>query len=133
MATTIRMRRGGRTHSPYYRVVVIDSRSRNRGRVLDEIGIYHPCARPEPRMEIDMAKALTWLYKGATYSDTARSVMSKMGVMAAFAAGTKPEDVKVEAPAAVESTEAAAPAAEASVETASAAPEIFEAQETPEE
>ena len=48
MATVIRLQRGGRTHAPYYRVVVMDSRNRTRGAVVDQIGTYHPCAKPEP-------------------------------------------------------------------------------------
>ena len=102
MATVIRMKRGGRTHAPYYRVVVMDQRDRTRGRVLDEIGVYHPCSRPEPTIELDAGKALDWLYKGAVCSDTARKVLSQKGVMAAFAKGAKPEEFAPAAPAASE-------------------------------
>ena len=58
MATVIRLQRGGRTHAPYYRVVVMDSRNRTRGSIVEQIGTYHPCARPEPTSEIDSEKAL---------------------------------------------------------------------------
>ena len=116
MATTIRMKRGGRTHAPYYRMVVIDSRKRSRGRVLEEIGIYHPCAKPEPLAEIDGRKALAWLQKGAQVSDTARSLLSKQGVMQAFASGSKPEDLPEATP--VEESAEAAPAAPEQPESA---------------
>ncbi len=89
MATVIRLKRGGRTHAPYYRVVVIDSRSRARGREVDQIGFYHPCARPVPVAEIDQDKALAWLSKGARTTDTVRDVLSKKGILAAFVAGKK--------------------------------------------
>ena len=98
MATTIRMKRGGRTHAPYYKVVVVDSRRRTMGRVIDEIGVYHPCARPEPRTEVDVKRALHWLHEGAEPSDTVRSVLRKKGVMKMFADGVKAEDIVVEAP-----------------------------------
>ena len=117
MATVIRLKRGGRTHAPFYRVVVMDGRQRTRGRVIEEIGIYHPCARPEPRMEIDAKRALYWLHDGAQPSDTVRSVLAKKGVMEMYAKGTKPEELPDEAPA----EEAAAPAETteaAAVETA---------------
>ncbi len=91
MATAIRMKRGGRTHEPYYRIVVIDSRNRNRGLEIDTLGVYHPCARPEPVSEVDVAKALEWLRKGAQPSDTARSVLRKLGVMKHFHDDTMPE------------------------------------------
>jgi len=94
MATVIRMQRGGRTHAPYYRVVVMDSRDRTRGQEVDQIGVYQPCARPEPRVEINAAKALDWLYKGAKPSDTARKVLSRYGVMAAYNDGKKPEEME---------------------------------------
>jgi len=92
MATAIRMRRGGRTHSPYYRIVVIDSRHRDRGPEIDTLGVYHPCARPEPVSEVDVLKTLDWLNKGAQPSDTAKSVLRKLGVMKHFAEGTVPEE-----------------------------------------
>ena len=91
MATAIRMRRGGRAHDPYYRVVVVDSRSRSEGRVIDQIGVYQPCARPNPIVEIDAAKALDWLSKGAQPSDTVRNVFSKKGIMRLFASGQRAE------------------------------------------
>ncbi len=86
MATVIRMKRGGRTHAPYYRVVVIDSRSRVRGRELDAIGFYHPCARPLPLAEVDTEKALSWLALGARPSDTVKNVFTQKGIMAAHVA-----------------------------------------------
>lgn len=86
MATVIRLKRGGRTHAPYYRVVVMDSRYRTRGREVDEIGFYHPCARPEPKTEIDKDKALAWLARGAKPSDTVRTVLTERGILAEFKA-----------------------------------------------
>ena len=87
MATVIRLKRGGRTHAPYYRLVVMDSRGKMTGRVIEELGIYHPCARPEPLTEVKEDRALDWLSKGARPSDTVRSIFSKKGIMAKHAAG----------------------------------------------
>jgi|LSQX01.2.fsa_nt_gb small subunit ribosomal protein S16 len=92
MATVIRMKRGGSKGQPYYRIVVQDSRNRTRGRELDILGYYHPTARPEPVSEINVHRALDWLGHGAQMSDTARSVMSKLGVLKHFHDGTRPED-----------------------------------------
>lgn len=85
MATVIRLQRGGRTRAPHYRVVVMDSRRRSRGRVLDTIGVYDPCGRPEPRVEIDREKVFDWLSKGAQPSDTVRNILSANGILEAFA------------------------------------------------
>lgn len=95
MATSIRLRRGGRTHKPYYRIVVIDSRSRDRGPEIANLGVYHPCARPEPVSEVDVHKTLEWLGKGAQPSDTAKSLLRKLGVLKHFADGTKPEETVI--------------------------------------
>jgi small subunit ribosomal protein S16 len=89
MATVIRLKRGGRTHAPYYRVVVTDSRSRTRAREVEQIGFYHPCARPNPLAEIDKDKALLWLSRGARPTDTVRQMLSSKGIMAEFAASKK--------------------------------------------
>jgi small subunit ribosomal protein S16 len=93
MATVIRLKRGGRTHAPCYRVVVMDSRTRARGREIDTIGYYHPCAKPAPVIEVDKAKALDWLAKGAQTSDTVRSIFSTKGIVAHRGSTKKAEDV----------------------------------------
>ncbi len=91
MATRIRLKRGGRKAKAYYRIVVQDARVRRNGPELDIIGYYHPAAQPEPVSEVDTHRALDWLNKGAQMSDTARSVLSKMGVLRHFHDGTVPE------------------------------------------
>ncbi len=91
MATRIRLKRGGRKAKAYYRIVVQDGRARRGGPELDIIGYYHPAARPEPVSEVDVHRALDWLKKGAEMSDTARSVLSKLGVLKHHHDGTMPE------------------------------------------
>ncbi|NLV43700.1 MAG: 30S ribosomal protein S16 [Candidatus Hydrogenedentes bacterium] len=91
MATKIRLKRGGRKGKPFYRIVVQDSRVRSKGRDLDTLGFYHPAALPEPVSEVNVHKTLDWLAKGAQLSDTARSIMSKTGVLKHYHDGTRPE------------------------------------------
>ena len=106
MATVIRMKRGGRTHAPYYRVVGADARAKITGRVIEQLGIYHPCARPEPVIEVNREKALEWLGKGAKPTNTVRNVLSRMGVMAEFHASKNPaKDAAAAAPAASSESE----------------------------
>lgn len=81
MATVIRLKRGGRTHDPYYRVVVMDSRERRQGKEIEIIGYYQPKARPNPIIKIDGEKLKNWLDKGAIPSDTVRSLIRKTGVL----------------------------------------------------
>ncbi len=80
MATVIRLKRGGRTHDPYYRIVVMDSRERRQGKEIDIIGYYQPKARPEPITKIDKEKLKQWLEKGVRTSDTVRSLIKKMDI-----------------------------------------------------
>ena len=89
MPTVIRMKRGGRAHDPYYRVVVTDSRAKATGRVIEEIGVYQPCARPKPKTEIRETRALEWLAKGAVPSQTVRNELKKLGIMAKHDAARK--------------------------------------------
>ncbi len=86
MAVSIRLKRFGKRHAPYYRVVVIDERRRRDGRQIDEIGIYQPKDDPAV-VRIDEEKAIEWLRKGAQPSATVRSLLSEQGIMKKFAEG----------------------------------------------
>lgn len=81
MATRIRLTRMGGKKKPFYRLIVADQRSPRDGRAVDTLGRYDPRREP-PLIEVDEAKALAWLSKGAQPSDTARSLLSKAGVLA---------------------------------------------------
>ena len=56
MAVKIRLKRMGKIRAPYYRVVVVDARKRRDGRVIEEIGKYHPTEDPS-LIEIDSERA----------------------------------------------------------------------------
>jgi len=105
------MKRGGRTHAPYYRVVVVDSRCRGRGREVDAIGYYHPCANPAPVVEVDTEKALAWLARGVRLTDTVKDVFSKKGLLAAHVAGKPAGKPSAPETPAVEAVDAASVAA----------------------
>lgn len=80
MAVKIRLKRMGDKKSPFYRVVVADSHSPRDGRFVEEIGTYNPLTNPA-QIQIKEDRALYWLQVGAQPSDTARSLLSKIGVM----------------------------------------------------
>jgi len=88
LATKIRLKRTGSKKQPYYRLVVADSRTPRNGRTIDELGVYGPVLDP-PLLQVNQERALHWLLEGAQPSDTARSLLSKTGVMAAFAEARK--------------------------------------------
>ena len=64
MAVKIRLKRFGKKHAPFYRVVVMDSRSRRDGRAIEEIGKYHPTEEPSV-IVINSERAQYWLGVGA--------------------------------------------------------------------
>lgn len=88
MATRIRLKRIGSKKQPYYRLVVADQRTPRNGRTVEELGTYGPVMNP-PLLQIKTERALHWLLEGAQPSDTAKSLLSKVGVMAAFAEAHK--------------------------------------------
>jgi small subunit ribosomal protein S16 len=88
MAVKIRLKRMGTHKKPYYRLVVADSRSPRDGRFIEMVGIYDPLKKPA-EIKVDQVRALDWLKKGAVPSDTARTLLSKVGIMKQFAEAAK--------------------------------------------
>ena len=86
MAVRIRLRRMGAKRQPFFRVVVADSRSPRDGRFLDTIGTYDPRAETAA-IRIDREKALEWLRNGAQPTDSARSLLSQVGIWQSFREG----------------------------------------------
>jgi small subunit ribosomal protein S16 len=79
MATRIRLRRVGRKKQPSYRIVVIDKQKAREGSFVELLGHYDPRTEPAT-ITVDQDKARAWLAKGATPSDTVRSLLKKVGV-----------------------------------------------------
>lgn len=79
MSTKIRLKRMGAKKSPFYRVVVADSRAPRDGRFVEEIGYYDPKTEPST-IKIDAAKAADWLSKGAQPSDRVRLLLKHAGI-----------------------------------------------------
>ncbi len=66
----------GTRSKPFYRVVVSDSRSTPKGRFVDVLGSYDPRTDPAT-IRIDVVKAEEWIRKGASPSETVRSLLTK--------------------------------------------------------
>ena len=80
MAVKIRLRRMGAKKSPFYRVVVADSRFPRDGRFIEEIGTYDPMREPA-EIKIDVEKAQQWIKNGAQPTDTAKALLKKCGAI----------------------------------------------------
>ncbi|MBN1867270.1 30S ribosomal protein S16 [Candidatus Sumerlaeota bacterium] len=80
MSVAIRLSRVGRRKSPFYRMVVADSRFPRDGRFIEIIGHYQPL-RAQTQLQVDEERAMHWLNVGAQPSDTCRSLLRQLGVM----------------------------------------------------
>jgi small subunit ribosomal protein S16 len=75
VAVKIKLRRVGKKHTPFYRVVISDVRNAGKtGRFIEEIGIYNPKAKPK-LINIDKEKALDWIEKGAKPTDSVKRLL----------------------------------------------------------
>lgn|GEM_PF-430639 len=74
MSVKIRMKRGGTTNRPFYRVVVIDSRMQRDGRFIEELGFYDPIEKPQV-FNVDRDRVAHWITMGAQPSDTVRTLL----------------------------------------------------------
>lgn len=80
MAVKIRLKRMGAKKSPFYRVVVADSRFPRDGRFIEEVGTYNPMADPS-EIKIDAEKAKKWIENGAQPTDTVKALMKKANIL----------------------------------------------------
>jgi small subunit ribosomal protein S16 len=97
VAVKIRLKRMGKIRAPYYRIVVADSRTKRDGRVIEEIGKYHPKEDPS-LIEVDSERALYWLGVGAQPSEPVQAILKVTGDWQKFKGQPAPEPMKVAAP-----------------------------------
>jgi small subunit ribosomal protein S16 len=64
----------GKIRAPFYRVVVMDSRTKRDGRAIEEIGKYHPTEEPSV-IEIDMERANYWIGQGAQPTEAVAALL----------------------------------------------------------
>ncbi len=134
MAVKIRLKRFGKIRAPYYRIVVADSRTKRDGRVIEEIGKYHPTEEPS-LIEVVSDRAQYWLGVGAQPTEQVLVLLKVTGDWQKFkglpgAEGTlRVKGDKVDPTAAItaaadaaEKAKAKASEAKAAAEAAAAAP-----------
>ena len=85
MSVRIRLQRAGRKKHPFYRVVVADQRANRDGRFIERLGHYDPMPA-DTELVINEERAIYWLQQGAQPSDTARSLLRKLGIWSRFKA-----------------------------------------------
>ncbi len=80
MAVKMRLTRMGDKKSPFYRIVVVDSRVARDGMYIDKVGHYNPTSNPA-EVVIDAEKAKDWLAKGVQPTETVKSLLVNAGVI----------------------------------------------------
>lgn len=75
----IRLTRMGDHKSPFYRIIVADSRSPRDGRFIELLGTYDP--HLDDGLKLDVDKSKEWIKNGAQPTDTVRALLVKAGVL----------------------------------------------------
>jgi small subunit ribosomal protein S16 len=78
VAVKIRLKRLGKVRVPQYRIVVVDSRKKRDGKVIEEIGKYHPKEDPS-YISVVSDRAQYWLGVGAQPSDAVAKLLKITG------------------------------------------------------
>jgi small subunit ribosomal protein S16 len=78
LATKIRLMRMGKIRTPYYRIVVTDSRKARNGLSIEEIGRYSPSQEPS-FIEVNSERALYWLGVGALPTPAVEAILKVTG------------------------------------------------------
>lgn len=73
---TIRMTRMGSKKRPFFRIVVVESKSARDGSFVESLGYYNPRRSPEV-FHIDRERLTHWIGKGARPSNTLRTLVAR--------------------------------------------------------
>ena len=96
MAVKIKLQRLGKVRAAEYRVVIADARTRRNGKVIENIGIYHPKEEPS-LIQIDSERAQHWLSVGAQPTEPVLALLKVTGDWQKFTGGTSASGVTPQA------------------------------------
>jgi small subunit ribosomal protein S16 len=89
----IRLARGGAKKTPFYNVVVADSRNRRDGRFIERVGFYNPSARAGAEaLRVDQERVTFWQGQGAQLSDTVARLVKFHAKGPEYAIASKAKD-----------------------------------------
>ena len=90
MAVKIRLKRMGKIRTPFYRIVVADSRTKRDGRVIEEIGTYNPKTDPST-INVVSERAQYWLGVGAQPTEAVAAILKLTGDIGGTSTLKQPE------------------------------------------
>ncbi len=91
MSVKLRMTTIGRHKDPFFRIVAADSRYSATGRIIEQIGTFDP---ETGKAEINEELAMKWLKTGAKPSDSIKTLLTEIGLIAKFNATKAPSHKK---------------------------------------
>ncbi len=90
MAVRLRLKRMGRRHRPFYRIVAVDRQKQRDSRVIEELGHYDPVNHaPEQQVTLNRERIEYWLGVGAQPTQTVHGLLRKDGIVSQ-SYGSKP-------------------------------------------
>ena len=96
----IRLARGGAKKTPFYSVVVADSRNRRDGRFIERVGFYNPLAKEGVEgLRLNSDRIEYWRGKGAQLSDCVARLVKQFAGKPAAAQAEEKQAAKPKAPA----------------------------------
>jgi len=88
VAVKIRLQRVGAKNKPFYRVVVVDERSKRDGSVIENLGQYQPISTGA-QFAVKEDRVLNWLNNGAQPTLTVTQLLKKNGIWAKYRSAGK--------------------------------------------
>lgn len=68
----------GKKKHPFYRIVVMDTRTPRDGRAIEEVGLYHPIEQEEKQIRLQEDRIREWLRVGAKPSPTVKRLLNRV-------------------------------------------------------
>ena len=93
MAVKIRLTRMGDKKSPFYRIVVTDSRKARDGAYIEKLGTFNPLTNPA-EVKLDVENTKKWIANGAQPTETARTILVREGILEPMAKRAPKTDKK---------------------------------------
>jgi small subunit ribosomal protein S16 len=78
VSVRIRLKRFGTKRRPFYRIVVMDARTPRDGRVIEEVGLYHPIEKADKQVSMRADRVRDWMKKGAQPSATVKKLLNRV-------------------------------------------------------
>ena len=80
MSVKIRLKRIGSSKKPFYRIMVLDSRTSGKGRRVEDLGTYNPKSKDHKVLNFKTEAAMEWVKKGAILSGSVKTLLQRAGV-----------------------------------------------------